>query len=345
MNRSSSVQQYVKRGLISQADLEFLAELDPSPNQKYLPFIIKYYLANVDLDQLRNRISEYDALLNRSQVVIKDIHSFKTFQQLDLYVQELNNISSTRGLKRLIKKDAEIILDTNDIFIVRPQSHEASCLYGAGTKWCTTAKNHVHWERYFYDYLMTFYYIQVRSDEIKKKLPEDSWKLAVAVFPNGRMRVYDAADHHKTSDDGFMYPFVTLDNFFKPLGIDKSIFVPSGINERMDDLISYKTEEGTTKLDLSRTGITQIPDNIGNMTQLDRLILSENKIRILPESIGKLSNLKTLYLFHNELASLPESLGSMTGLQYLGLSGNTHIPKRIIRELKTKLPTTRIYMK
>ena len=344
MKRNSNVQQYVKKGLISQTDLEFLAEFDPSPNQKYLPFIIKSYLANTDLDMLRNRISEYDALLNRSQVVIKDIHSFKTFQQFDEYVQMLNNISSTRELKRLIKKDAEIILDTNDIFIVRPQSHEASCLYGAGTKWCTTAKNHVHWEQYFYDYLMTFYYIQVRSDEIKKNLSENSWKLAVAVFPNGRMRVYDAADHHKTSDDGFMYPFISLDNFFKPLGIDKSIFVPSGIDERVEDLISYKIQEGTSKLDLSRTGITRIPDTIGNMTQLDRLILSENKIQALPESIGMLSKLKTLYLFHNQLTSLPESLGNMRGLQYLGLSGNINIPKRAIRELRKKLPATRIYM-
>ena len=104
-------------------------------------------------------------------------------------------------------------------------------------------------------------------------------------------------------------------------------------------------EGGNTKLDLSRMGITKIPDTIGDMTQLDRLILSENKIKALPESIGKLSNLKTLYLFHNELTSLPESLGNMTGLQYLGLSGNINLPKRIIRELKTKLPATRIYMK
>jgi hypothetical protein len=341
-HRNNNTQQYVKRGLISQTDLNFLSELDPSDNQKYLPFIIKYYLSGENLDMISNRISEYHTILSRSQVVIKDISSFKTFFQLDEYVQKLNSISSKRELKREIKKEADIVLDNDDIFIVNVQSHPASCLFGSGTKWCTTAKNHVHWERYFYDYLITFYYIQVRSDDMKKNLPENLWKIAVAVFPNGRMRVYDAADHHITSDDGVMYPFVTIDNFFKSMQIDKAMFTPRGIDERIEDVISYKLQEGTAKLDLRTAGITKIPEAIGNMVQLKNLVLSENKIQALPESIGKLINLKTLYLFQNQLTLLPESLSNLTGLQWLGLTGNM-ISAKAIRELRKALPSTRIY--
>jgi Leucine-rich repeat (LRR) protein len=84
-------------------------------------------------------------------------------------------------------------------------------------------------------------------------------------------------------------------------------------------------------------------DAIGSLLRLERLDLSENRIRVLPESIGQLSNLKTLYLFYNQITSLPESLGNLKGLQWLGLTGNNNIPKKAIRELKKKLPATRIY--
>ncbi|MGP8215562.1 MAG: hypothetical protein ACLQQ4_08365, partial [Bacteroidia bacterium] len=114
--------QYVKRGLISRSDFDFLAELDPSKTQKYLLFIIKSYLADTDLDLLRNRVTEYDTLLNRNQLDRKDINSFRTFRQLDEYVQKHNGIRSANELKREIKKEAEIIMDTDNLFIVVPQS-------------------------------------------------------------------------------------------------------------------------------------------------------------------------------------------------------------------------------
>lgn len=341
-HRSNNAQQYVKRRLISQPDFDFLTEFDPSKTKKYLSFIIRSYLADTDLDLLRNRITEYDTLLNRNQVDRKDIHSFKTFRQLDEYVQKHNSIKSTRELKREMKKEADIIMDTDTVFIVNPQSHRSSCLYGAGTKWCTTAQNNVHWERYFYN-LITFYYVQVRSADIKNGLPADSWKVAIVVYPDGRVVAYDAADHVIGRDFGDAQQAMRLHNLFESLGVDRFLFIPRNLEERMDDYLSCQIQEDVKELDLSRKGITKIPDTIGNMAQLERLTLSENKIIALPESIGKLSNLKTLFLFHNQLTSLPESLGDMKGLQWLGLTGNNNIPKKVIRELKKKLPDTRIY--
>src|ERR1039458_1098599 len=102
MNKNAH--QYVKRGRINQSDFDFLAELDPSTTQKYLPFIIKSYLTGSDLDLLRSRILEYDTLLQRNQVDRRDINSFKTLKQLDQYVQKYNNIKSAREIKREIKK-------------------------------------------------------------------------------------------------------------------------------------------------------------------------------------------------------------------------------------------------
>lgn len=343
-----ATQQYVRKDLITQTDIEFLGELAPSGSrQKYTPFIVKSYLAGADLDLLRSRVMEYDTLLQRNLADRRDINSFRTFGQFDNYVQELNGIRSGRELRRDAKSEANIILDTNDLFIVRPKSPSSSAVYGASTKWCIA--NSVHFDRYYFDFLVTFYFIQVRSEFIKKNLPENSWKIAVAVYPSGKLEVYDSADH-LIGGNHFSFKEVSpLDYLFNSLSIDRSLFLPVNMDERLPGLISYKQYAGTTKhharnvtLDLSRKGITRLPENIGDMTRLKSLFLSENMIETIPCSIGRLLGLETLHLFHNRITELPESLGNMTGLKWLGLSGNM-ISKKTIRELKRKLPNTRIY--
>jgi hypothetical protein len=333
--------KYIRRGM-SAEDIEFLAEFDPSRNKKYLSFIIKAYLAGVNLDLLRSRITEYDTLLNRNQVDRKDINTFKEFGQFDEYVQQYNNIKSSREQKRESKKQADIILDNEDLFIVSPQSHAASCLYGAGTKWCITMQNAAHFERYYLEQLVTFYFIQVRSYAIKGQLEEDMLKLAVAVYRDGRFAIYDAADHQVAGINVRLQKFVPPDELFYVLGVDASLFIPRGIDERVPDMLSYMYDEGTYDLDLSRANITKVPEEIGNMVHLEGLMLSENRIQLLPETIGLLTNLKTLYLFHNRLTTLPASLYDMKQLQWLGLTGNL-LGNRTLRELKTALPYTRIY--
>ncbi|HTA82286.1 MAG TPA: leucine-rich repeat domain-containing protein [Bacteroidia bacterium] len=337
------VLHYVKRGFISQADFEFLKELDPSRTKKYLSFIIKFYLAGVNLDLLQNRITEYDTLLNLNQVDRKDINAFKTFSQLDEYVQQRNNIKSTREEKREAKKQADIILNTKDLFIICPQSHAASCLYGYGTRWCITMQNTAHFERYYYEQLVTFYFIQVRSNTIKSQLKEDLWKLAVLVYRDGRITIYDAADHQVAGVNISLQKYVPPDELFKILAIEPGLFVPRGMDERIVDVLTCMTGERLRELDLSRANITKVPDEIGYKVQLEKLIMSENKIQMLPETIGLLTNLKTLYLFHNQLTSLPQSLNELKQLQWLGLTGNMFSNKSI-KELKRALPHTRIYM-
>jgi len=341
--RNNNAQQYVKKGLISQTDLEFLVELDPSPNQKYLPFIIKSYLADTDLDLLRSRVEEYNTIQSRSKVIIKDISLFRTFPQFDEYVQKLNNISSTKELKREIKKDAEIVLDSADIFIVCPYSYPASRLYAGNTKWCITMANSVHFQKYFYEQFVTFYFVQVRSEDIKRSLNPDLWKVAVVVYRDGRLEIYDSVDHQVAGINIRLQKFVPPDELFKALHIDGSIFIPRGMDERMADVLSYMQDDEARELDISGANITKVPDEVGDMVQLETLTLSENKIESLPETIGLLTNLKTLFLFHNRLQSLPQSLNELRQLQWLGLTGNNMLSNKSIREIRRKLPNTRIY--
>ncbi|CAI7752007.1 unnamed protein product, partial [Closterium sp. NIES-54] len=49
----------------------------------------------------------------------------------------------------------------------------------------------------------------------------------------------------------------------------------------------------------------EIPEAIGRLTSLQRLVLPTNRIERLPASIGLLSSLKALQLENNRLTELP----------------------------------------
>jgi hypothetical protein len=83
--------------------------------------------------------------------------------------------------------------------------------------------------------------------------------------------------------------------------------------------------ENTTGLDLSYIGVTgEIPPEIGNLINLDSLILKENQFSgIIPPEIGSLTNLTDLDLGGNQLSGeIPPEIESLINLNILDLAGN-----------------------
>lgn len=81
------------------------------------------------------------------------------------------------------------------------------------------------------------------------------------------------------------------------------------------------------------TGLTELPESLGQLTQLESLDLSGNQLTALPEWLSQLTWLRSLGLSGNQLTTLPESLGQLTQLEYLELSGNRlmALPASLIR--------------
>ncbi|MDI6768214.1 MAG: COR domain-containing protein [Anaerolineales bacterium] len=77
--------------------------------------------------------------------------------------------------------------------------------------------------------------------------------------------------------------------------------------------------------------LTELPESVEQLTQLQSLDLSNNLLSALPESLGQLTQLQSLYLGGNQLTALPESLGQLTQLQSLYLGGNqlTALPESL----------------
>ncbi|MCY6493974.1 COR domain-containing protein [Leptolyngbya sp. GGD] len=84
-------------------------------------------------------------------------------------------------------------------------------------------------------------------------------------------------------------------------------------------------------LDLSDLQLTTVPDELGQLVNLEVLILSNNQLTSVPAELGQLINLRGLDLSDNQLTTIPDELGQLVNLQLLVLSNNqlTTVPKFI----------------
>ena len=81
--------------------------------------------------------------------------------------------------------------------------------------------------------------------------------------------------------------------------------------------------EVTTLTDLSIDGaIDQLPDELGNLTELERLSMTGVGLTSLPATIGNLVKLTTLYAYSNKLTTLPPGIGALTKLRKVVLWSN-----------------------
>ncbi len=86
---------------------------------------------------------------------------------------------------------------------------------------------------------------------------------------------------------------------------------------------------------LYHTPIEALPDELGNLSNLQCLLIQKNKIKQLPQSIGLLQQLRVIDASENELQSLPDSIKYMKRLQSLHLAHNhLHVLPPEIGELQ-----------
>ena len=142
---------------------------DPLSSKKYLEWIIKSYLDGgiklfEDMGRAKTSLLEYGYLLKKKLITNKfeqNIHSFcglsgcqqgkRTKPGLDKFLDrhdsELKEMRQVREIK-IAEKDATKVYEDNDLTIITPLTREASCKYGAGTKWCTAARGDNKFETY-----------------------------------------------------------------------------------------------------------------------------------------------------------------------------------------------------
>ncbi|MCK4934900.1 MAG: hypothetical protein KAR79_04870, partial [Simkaniaceae bacterium] len=89
--------------------------------------------------------------------------------------------------------------------------------------------------------------------------------------------------------------------------------------------------QAITALNLSNSNLRYLPPEIGQLTNLERLLFYLNQLTELPLEIGHLTNLQMLGLGENHLTELPPEIGRLTNLQWLYLNQIqlTAVPKTL----------------
>jgi Leucine-rich repeat (LRR) protein len=98
------------------------------------------------------------------------------------------------------------------------------------------------------------------------------------------------------------------------------------------------------KLELQNNAIEEIPTTINGLTSLIELRLEGNELTSLPTTIGGLTSLETLYLsqqsYNNKITSLPEEIGDLANLKELYVENMSSYENNVTTYHLKSLPTT-----
>ena len=123
----------------------------------------------------------------------------------------------------------------------------------------------------------------------------------------------DIIELNELSEDSAAHDYDDGDGVLDPLDFGFQVWREGRLRELYagpDDYFSfdYRLEE--------------LPESIGNLSQLRKLSLHTNRLRRLPETIGSLEHLEELRLDRNDLVELPEAIYALRGMRELNLSWN-----------------------
>jgi len=159
-----------------------------SSNHKYLEWMAKVYQDSarqndMTVDMILDVVERFDRKKNK--LPRKDLYSYKSLTALK---QILDNLKERQ---RIIDthEQSKVIYEDDRFKVVLPESHDASCYYGAGTKWCTASKDNAgHFTNY--NQSGKLFYI------LDKTLPTSNplYKIALNKTYKGATDFYDAPD-------------------------------------------------------------------------------------------------------------------------------------------------------
>ena len=156
--------------------IDLLSKIDPSDTNKYVEFLIKQIKNSYDYDGDNTNLSlyimteivgdvnvetlnEFDRHCKVNRIKKNDISQYKNWTEMKESVRITNESVKQKELETQVIK----LLDNDEYCVVIPLSYEASKIYGANTKWCTTQEQ--HWKNYIRDYKLIYIMDKVKNDK------------------------------------------------------------------------------------------------------------------------------------------------------------------------------------
>lgn len=207
---------------------------------KFLEWVGK----NLDGINFNEKFNKLSSLLSRfdkisSNLPIKDLYGYKNIEQLENALTEYEN-KQRRNVQKI--KDANLVYDDKTRFIVfNPLTHDSSCYYGSGTKWCTASSTDEHFHRYNKDGKL--FYVIDRT----KKSTDPNYKVAILQKYNGGVMVFNAVDDN--IDTGWIF---NTDDYERILDS-----IDSYMNREFSDLIEIYRDERKLKREQERLNLLE----------------------------------------------------------------------------------------
>jgi hypothetical protein len=165
----------------------YLLSRDISSNQKFLNFLGKVISPeSVNDDIIKAKIAIEKFIKYQKNLEVKDINQYDSLKDISDAISKHEN-----KVRREVKEidGADVVYEDDRFTVVSPKTHEASCYYGAGSKWCTAAKSSdAHFMSYNRDGKL-FYFL-----DKKEKSGSRFYKVAMLQKYDGRQTFFDAPD-------------------------------------------------------------------------------------------------------------------------------------------------------
>lgn len=263
-------------GKISEDLFKKIIEADPSPTKKYVEWMTKQIvLFDYPFDYTKSVVSKFDVAVKKRLIQKTDINQYPEVGDLQYALQEIEGKQTKSEIRKFEKgKGVEKVYEDENVLIVSPTTHAASCYYGKGTKWCTTETSSQHFDRYKKEGIKLYYIMDKKENE----------KYAVAVHPNDDKEVYDEKDHEVSS-----WFFASYDSPLKRYGLKEELFAPAPQKSRAEFLIDLFTKTNIKRFydwdlpsDFKKKTIDAVQKYIG-----DEFYYATNHATSFPPSIAR----------------------------------------------------------
>ena len=133
-----------KLGQYSKWIIEKYKKLTPATQKRFI---------SEDLPKLTDALTTYHKAKTLNKIDKKDINAFKTMNDLYDYLESKNinadELKSKAEIDKEIKDEgAEKVFENDEWRVIVPETNEAACFYGAGSKWCTASPSSRYFDQY-----------------------------------------------------------------------------------------------------------------------------------------------------------------------------------------------------
>ncbi len=150
---------------------------------KYADFLLKNLHPNSSSEEIADAIKLIEDFDKFSKnLTKKDINQYDSLEELD-------GVITPYLASRDPESDAEKIYEDDRLLVVVPKNEEASCKYGANTKWCVTSKGSGQFDRYTSGNQILYFIIDKKNSTNKEYS-----KVAVHIDNRKKYTYYDTKD-------------------------------------------------------------------------------------------------------------------------------------------------------